>query len=251
MQGKSIVPHIVLLALTAAATWALAFRADARYTGQAGVHEVLPTAVGDWRGEPLFYCQNAKCNRMFVESERVPGQTCPDCGSAIASGSPIEWSLLPADTKILKSLFTHATRGEQLVVSLVLGGESRTSIHRPQICLVGDGREITRTRSLSVREAHGRTLDVTLLELLWRRQSADGKWISRPSFYAYWFVAPHRQTARHDMRMFWMAFDRIFLGVSHRWAYIGVHGRRTEGSDAHVQLARSFIAELAPLMRNF
>jgi hypothetical protein len=251
MQGKFLLPYLVLLAVTALAAWALAYHADARYTGQAGVHEVLPRTVGEWRGVPIYYCQNIKHSKTFLESEREPGQTCPECGSAIASGSPVEWSLLPADTKILKSLFTHPASGEQLMVSLVLGGESRTSIHRPQICLVGDGREITRTRSLTVRDSSGRKMDVTMLDLLWRYQTADGRWVSHPSFYAYWFVAPNRQTARHNVRMFWMAFDRIFLGVSHRWAYIGVHGRRSEGSEAHFQLARSFIADLAPLMHNF
>ncbi len=237
--------------MTAAAAWALAFGTEVRYSGKAGVHEALPETVGDWRGESLFYCLNTKCNRVLVESERGPDGKCPDCGGDVSSGSPIEWALLPADTKILKRLYTRSTSGDQVVVSLVLGGESRTSIHRPQICLVGDGREITRTKTITVPESGGGAVKATMLELLWRGQLSDGRWASQPSFYAYWFVAPGRQTARHDVRMFWMAYDRIVLGVTHRWAYIGISGRRTEGSDAHEQLARSFIADLAPMMRNF
>jgi hypothetical protein len=251
MQSRSLLPAIALLTVTAIATAALAFGSRVVYTGRAGVHLELPSAVGPWRGERLFSCQNPACGRNLVESELAGGDVCPVCGGALSSGSRIEWALLPADTVIRKTLYTHADTGEQLAVSMVLGGESRTSIHRPQICLVGDGREITRTRSLGLRESGGHPLTVTLLDLLWRGQLPDGRWVSNPSFYAYWFIAPNRQTARHDVRMFWMAFDRIVRGESHRWAYIGVAGRRTEGADAHEQRATDFIAQLAPAVRAF
>jgi hypothetical protein len=66
------------------------------------------------------------------------------------------------------------------------------------------------------------------------------------SFYAYWFVGKDRETASHVQRMIWMAADRIFRGVSHRWAYIAIYGHRVPGSNAHIQLLADFIALFRP-----
>ena len=35
-----------------------------------------------------------------------------------------------------------------------------------------------------------------------------------------------RETASHLWRMYWMGYDRVVHGVSHRWAYIAMSGDR-------------------------
>lgn len=160
----------------------------------------------------------------------------------------MEWSLLPSDTRILKKYYKHPFLPEALA-SIVLSGASRTSIHRPQICLVGEGREIVGTKVITVPIAGRDTLNVTVLDMLTRQTDANGNWLEYPSYYAYWFVSPDRETPYHAERMFWMAYDRVFRGISHRWAYIAVSGARDAKGD-YIKNASDFIAAIYPELRN-
>jgi hypothetical protein len=249
METRRLIPYAAVLIVTAVGTWALAFKTEVRYSGEAGVKETLPARVGEWSGEGLYYCQNPECGKTLRGSEIGEDHRCPHCHGEISSGSLTEWALLPKDTDIRKMIYTNDRTGETLVVSLVLGGSSRTSIHRPQICLVGNGHEITRTEIIRVPLDGRPDLGVTLLDMLWRGRRADGAPFAPSSFYAYWFIGKGRETPSHGARMFWMAYDRIVRGVSHRWAYVGVSGGRRQGSSEYVRLAGSFIREFEPLVR--
>jgi hypothetical protein len=248
VEPPKIAPYFAVLLVTAAGTLALAFKTDVRFTGEAGVRDALPARVGEWSGEEILYCQNPACDKLIKGSEIGEDLLCPRCGGRTSSGSLTEWALLPADTGIHKMLYTHDSTGENLMVSLVLSGASRTSIHRPQICLVGNGREITSTRIIRVDLEDGEKLGVTLLDMLWRGQGSEGRPAAQRTFFAYWFIGKGHETPRHLARMFWMAFDRIVHGLSHRWAYVGVSGERLDGSREHERRARSFIRELEPLI---
>ena len=57
-----------------------------------------------------------------------------------------------------------------------------------------------------------------------------------------------RETASHLARMAWMGYDRVFRGVSHRWAYIALAGQRQPGSEAHLQTVADFASQLHPAL---
>jgi hypothetical protein len=46
--------------------------------------------------------------------------------------------------------------------------------------------------------------------------------------------------------MVWMATDRIFRNVAHRWAYIAISGGREAGTDRHLEELEAFVAGLYP-----
>ena len=48
--------------------------------------------------------------------------------------------------------------------------------------------------------------------------------------------------------MFYMASDRIFKNVAHKWAYISVSGARDNKTDRHLEDVGAFIQELYPHM---
>lgn len=245
MDRKQVIPAVLVLAALAAGTLALAFGTSVRYSNEAGVRMDLPAVVGDWHGTRLFFCQNPECQAPVEQTDLTDAGKCPKCGGAVSPGSLSEWSLLPADTDIVKSIYRNS-RGESIMVAMVIGGQSRTSIHRPQICLTGAGREIVGTKVIDIKTAHNPKLKATVLDLLWRQQSPQGGWNQQASFYAYWFVGKNRETPYHLVRMFWMAYDRIVHGVTHRWAYIGVAGNRVPGYTQHLDFAASFIREFEP-----
>lgn len=244
---EPVIAGLLLVAVLSAGAWALATSTDIRATDQRGIALTLPDNVGLWRGDEIRYCQTPDCQAIHRMSDLDDRATCPTCGGELAGGSLVEWKLLPGDTEILKKLYAHPVR-DSLLVSIVLGGASRTSIHRPQICLVGDGREIVATRGMRVPLSDGSRLRVTVLDLLWRQRTGEGSWRANPSFYGYWFVGPHRETSSHYLRMAWMAWDQIVHGKIHRWAYVSVSGSRDQDNHAHLELAEAFLAELYPML---
>ncbi len=249
MEKRSPIPYVAIVAALVVATLALAFTPDVRYTGEAGVREQLPARVGEWTGETIYFCQAQDCGKVVRASEiKDPGQ-CPYCGGALSGGSALEWSLLPPDTEIHKAVYTRPNSDESLVVAVVVGGRSRTSIHRPQICLVGNGQEITETRPISVTTSDGRKIRVTLLNLLRSGRAPSGVVMRQSTFYTYWFIGKGHETDSHLVRMFWMAYDRIVHGVWNRWAYVGIAGQPLQDAKATDELAASFVRDFEPLIR--
>lgn len=237
--------RLILLATLLGATWIVANHAGVRYSGQAGVRSELPERVGPWNGEDIFFCQTMTCQWAYARSE-LAGQTrCARCGGTFSPGSPVEWSLLPSDTEIIKKIYRQ-NEDPPLVASIVLSGKDRTSIHRPQICLVGGGQEIVATHTRAITLPDGREVKITVLDLLWRGRTADGRPLTRERYFAYWFVGPDHETASHWVRMFWMGFERIFHGVSHRWAYVNVSGPRGDQAPNHLANLDAFIRDFYP-----
>jgi hypothetical protein len=74
----------------------------------------------------------------------------------------------------------------------------------------------------------------------------DGQTLEYASYYAYWFVGKGRETPYHLQRMIWMATDRIFHNVSHRWAYIAISGGRQTDSEDYQKEMVAFIHDLYP-----
>ena len=48
--------------------------------------------------------------------------------------------------------------------------------------------------------------------------------------------------------VFYMAADRIFLNVAHKWAYISIAGGRVSGSDSYLDEVRTFDRDMYPEM---
>jgi hypothetical protein len=220
---------------------------DTQLVDVAGVRVELPDRVGDWSGSELRFCQNAACQQAWTLADLQGSVTCPKCGGKLDVMAAAEKSLLPPDTIMLKKQYKNSA-GRTLYASVVLSGKERASIHRPEVCLVGQGSEVTKRYVMPVDIAGRAPLDVMVLDLLHRRRSAAGQSSEFGSFYAYWFVGNGRETPHHWQRMLWMATDRIFRNVAHRWAYIAVYGGRDMENDIYEREAGNFIHELYPEM---
>jgi len=247
MEKSAYQPYFVIIGLLILTSLALATTVDVNVSDTAGIELRLPDRIGDWRGDEIRYCQNRACQRMWYASELTNRDVCPVCGGRLGGMSYAERQMLPPDTVILKKRYTDPL-GNALIVSIVLSGKERASIHRPQVCLVGQGREIVRSRVIEVPFDNRPPLKVMLLDLLIHPRRLGGPKAVRGEYYAYWFVGKGRETPYHLERMFWMAWDRIFHNVAHRWAYIAVAGPRDLSSDRHVEQVREFIQQMYPYL---
>jgi len=151
------------------------------------------------------------CEPPTVVLRELPGFT-----SEKREPSEAELTTLPADTQFDKRIYT-APNGQWYSVSLVIGGRSKSSIHRPELCLPSQG--------FLMADPH--TVDVE--GIAWRIIRLEGG-VDRPSLgFAYTFFnqAGYR-TASHMDRILRDIWDRSFYNRIDRWVMITVNSSRSD-----------------------
>lgn len=133
----------------------------------------------------------------------------------------IEVTALPPDTIFGRRQY-RAQDGFETVVSVVVMGTDRTSIHKAQICLPAQGWSIERTELLHVPVAEPQPyeLPVTRLIITKKMKQADSREADVRAVYAYWFASKNKITAEHGVRMWELAWDLFRTGELQRWAYV-------------------------------
>lgn len=162
--------------------------------------------------------------------------------------TPLELGWLPADTTYGRRHY-RAPDGFQIAVSVVVMGTDRTSIHKPQYCLAGQGWRIDRTERDTVRVTRPHAYDLPVLKLTCTgtQKTAAGQEVPARGIYTYWFVADGRLTADHLQRMWWMAEELMRNGTLQRWAYVTCFAVCPPGQeDAAYARVKEFIAASVP-----
>lgn len=140
---------------------------------------------------------------------------------------------LPPDTSYGQRLY-QGDDGFQCLANVVLMGSSRSSIHKPQVCLVAQGWTINdaASREMLVHLERPIPYDLSVMRLvLSRQEEVDGQKVDQHALYVYWFVDADRLTASHARRMLWMAHDVVFKNVLDRWAYVSFFAKSAPGQD--------------------
>jgi hypothetical protein len=174
---------------------------------------------------------------------KAGGQDPADLPSYLAGGwmgqdvpvSAAERAVLPPDTGYSRKNYVwlhNASR--QVFVSIVLSGRDRTSIHRPELCLLGQGWTIDgRFGHDFAYPGSGQTaVPATVLRVRREVLVPRGGRMAVPSLVAYWFVGRDRVVAGHWARMWWSAVDRLCRLRSSRWAYVVVQTNALDGEAA-------------------
>lgn len=172
-------------------------------------------------GEPTL------CEASDVRLGELPGFT-----SEEKPMSEAEKHVLPDDTRIEKRLYT-AEDGHWFLVSVVIGGRSKSSIHRPELCLPSQGFLMTDPRTARVGDVD------------WRLITLDGG-VGRPSLgFAYtFFNQAGFYTASHVRRVFRDVWDRSFNCRIDRWVMVTVNSSRADDRGL-----RAFLAGLKEVVR--
>ena len=241
--------RLFLIAAFAVAAWALIYKTGVATSDEAGIVLHLPEQVGEWQGLDILFCPDRACGGQYFSSQLEDPTTCPQCGAKLGNMNWAERAMLPADTGLVRKYYSIPGNRSGIHATIVLSGDDRSSIHRPQVCMTAAGNEIAHERIIQIPLA-GRTepLEVMVLDMAKPTQREDGSPATYNSFYAYWFVGKDRETADHVVRMFWMGYDRIVHGVSHRWAYIALAGERNPATDDHLQTIADFASQLHPAL---
>lgn len=248
MNVKPYLPHLVVLGMLAASALSLRHAADLSTVIEPAVRSSLPERVGEWIGEEMSYCQNESCLRAIPLRELDGRQVCPVCGGKMAlSWSLPERQLLPADTVLARKLYRSATH-PPLLVTIVINSSEEVSIHRPEMCLTGQGYDIAGEQTRAIAIPGRPPLRVHVMDLFSRRQVAGARLIETPMFYAYWFTSRSRETPSSVWRIVDATWQRVVFGRVYRWAYVAVSGDRIAHSDESQRQYQAFIRDLYPLI---
>ena len=174
---------------------------------------------------PLMFFQAATPDVTVAEAPNVHLAEIPGFSSEVLEPSEAELTVLPSDTVIEKRRYV-ADSGDWMVVSLVVGGKSKSSIHRPELCLPAQGLRMERPRTRSVAGRDWRFINLA---------SKDS-----PTFgFAYTFFNQEGfKTASHVSRIFRDVVDRSLCNRIDRWVMVTVNASRSDDAGLSNLLSR-------------
>jgi len=164
--------------------------------------------------------------------------------------SAVEREVLPPDTGYSrKNYVSLRDRRQSVFLSIVLSGRDRTSIHRPEICLVGQGWTI-RGRSTHEFVVGGRRFPATVLQIEREVTGPRGEVVRVPALLVYWFVGADRIVASHWERVFYTSLDRLRHLQAHRWAYVLMQTHALDGEAAALRRIDEVLAGTLPAFQS-
>jgi hypothetical protein len=174
----------------------------------------------------------------------------------------IEREILPADTGYSrKSYVSLSDPRRQVFLSIVLSGRDRTSIHRPELCLVGQGWTIAdqgrhefsaKRRGSENKEQFPATLLRVRREIA--APAAGGgprSPVVVPQLVAYWFMDGDAIVATHWERITRDAWNRIVHARVDRWAYVLMQTDATDGEAAALARMQAVLDGTLPTFQRF
>ncbi len=188
-----------------------------------GVRMELPDFVGNWKG---------------AEAEIDPSER-GTLGEASGTG-------------ILRKIYRNLD-GYPITVSLILSGrDMSTSIHRFERCLDAQGGTIQESDEFAMTLPQRGSFPITHVRGT-RVVTNEGKPTSHELQAYYWFVGEKDICAGHWERWAIDNRDRLFRGMSQRWAYILVSGgvpilQDAKNNDAARRWSQGTIREFIKLL---
>lgn len=158
----------------------------------------------------------------------------------------VERAILPADTGFSRRQYVSLQGVDHGVFfSVVLSGRDRTSIHRPEVCLVGQGWTLSSASEAKLGVVGREPLPVTLL----RAELTEPRTGRRVrALVAYTFVSSDAIVATHAQRFLHDAWNRLRHGRADRWAYVLAMADAEDGEAAALARMQSVFAGVAPAL---
>ncbi len=156
----------------------------------------------------------------------------------------VEKAILPPDTGYSSKLYvSRAGANRRVLLSIVLSGRDRTSIHRPELCLVGQGWTIegSSRHRFSYPARPGSDFEATVLNV---RRGQGGA--SAPELVVYWFVGCDRIVPSQGRRIMVDAWNRVVRGRADRWAYVLLQTEADDGGAAAISRIESVLRSALP-----
>jgi hypothetical protein len=129
---------------------------------------------------------------------------------------------LPPDTSYAERCYFRTNTEYPIYATVILMGADRTSIHKPDYCLPGQGWTINQKSIVNIPVAGKQDYQLPVAKWVIGNsfQTADGQKQQVSGLYVFWLVADGEETPDNYQRMWWQARDLLRTGVLQRWAYV-------------------------------
>ncbi|HAO80319.1 MAG TPA: hypothetical protein DCQ92_15380 [Verrucomicrobia subdivision 3 bacterium] len=200
---------------------------------------------------------NQKLGRPGIKAVAIPGSVMMkielpervlDFTSTNMPEPEVVVGYLPKDTSYAGRLYT-ATNGLQINSTIILMGADRTSIHKADYCLPGQGWSINEKTVVNIPVAGPQNYQLPVAKWIIGNayQTPDGQKHEVSGLYVFWFVADGEQTADNYQRMWWLGRDLLRTGVLQRWAYVSFFSVCAPGQEeATFEQMKKLIAVTVP-----
>ena len=155
---------------------------------------------------------------------------------------------LPQDTSFASRRYVAAD-GAWAIASVILMGADRTSIHRPDYCLPGQGWQIHDKTEVKLNIAGGTPYELPVMKWLVSNTftAPDGSKQNVSGIYVFWFVTAGQTTDNFPAMLQSMLLHQLASGELQRWAYVSFFTACPPGQeDALFARVKPLIAAAVP-----
>jgi hypothetical protein len=198
-------------------------------------------------GQPGIYATPIADPNSVMMKIDLPGRVLDFSSTNIPEPQEV-LNYLPPDTSYAERLYT-APDGFRIASTVILMGGDRTSIHKPDYCLPGQGWSIREKSvvNIPVAGAHPYQLPVAKWVISNSFPGPDGHNQPVGGLYVFWFVADGEQTTDNYERMWWLGRDLLRTGILQRWAYVSYFAVCAPGQEeAAFERMKRMIAQAVP-----
>ena len=160
-----------------------------------------------------------------------------------------ERAILPPDTGYSRKEYVALSNPAQRVfLSIVLSGRDRSSIHKPELCVMGQGWTITAVTEHGFLPAvpGSENIPATVLHVQREVQTARGRVIV-PQLIVYWFVGGDTVERTYWRRLLRDAWNRVVHARADRWAYVLMQTDAREGEAAGLARMQTVLNQTLPV----
>jgi hypothetical protein len=174
---------------------------------------------------------NQKLGKPGITAASLPGSVAmkidltaqvPDFTSTNVPEDDVVLNYLPKDTSFVERCYTSPDDSPGIYATIILMGADRTSIHRPEYCLAGQGFACDKKTVVGIPLGGLKPgqLPVAKWEVSRLVRQPDGQNFKISGVYVFWFVADNEQTTGNVQFQCYLVRDLLLKGVLQRWAYI-------------------------------
>lgn len=199
-----------------------------------------------------------KLGKPGIHAEPIPGSIAMkidlpervlDFTSTNVPESDVELGYFPKDTSFVERWYTSPDDLPGISATIILMGTDRTSIHRPEYCLAGQGFSCDEKEVVNIPVGGSNLYQLPVAKWKVSRlvQQSDGQNVKISGIYVFWFVADKEQTTGIVPFQCYLVRDLLLKGVLQRWAYISYFAPCQPGQeDATFERVKKLIAASVP-----